>query len=478
MLCGGEQNLIAVIQVIGDNGLPVMENKTKPNVILINCDDLGYGDLGCYGSPVNNTPTIDKIATENMRFTDFYITSSVCSPSRSAMLTGCYPKRIGFSSFENRWVLFPGQPLGLSENEVTIADILQNQGYATKLVGKWHCGDQREFLPTRHGFDSYYGLPYSNDMGIQSNREHLRYPPLPLLADEEVVEQQPDQTSLTERYVEQAVRFIRENKSRNFFLYFAHMYVHLPLYTSSIFLKNSKNGAYGAAVSCIDWATDVILSEVKNLGLDEDTLILFTSDNGSRGDHGGSNAPLRGRKGTTWEGGMRVPCIMRWPGTIPAGQVNSELVTSMDFLPTLSGLAGGSAPSDRPIDGHDIGEMIIQPEKHRSSYDAFFYYNTDDLEAVRSGKWKLHTQRKKESVAELYDLESDIGETENHYNDYPDVVSDLEKKLAACRLDLGDGVQEGSACREVGRVKDPVPLTRYDPDHPYIIALYDIEDAG
>jgi arylsulfatase A len=452
---------------------------TKPNIILINCDDLGYGDLGCYGSEVNKTPALDQMAAEGMRFTDFYQASAVCSPSRGAMLTGCYPRRIGFGSFEGSWVLFPGHAVGLNQSEKTVASLLKDQGYATMIVGKWHCGDQPEFLPTKHGFDHYYGIPYSNDMGRQTGRGH--YPPLPLMDDDEVIQEQPDQASITERYVERSVRFIRENKDQPFFLYLAHMYVHLPLYAPERFLKQSENGSYGAAVECIDWAANVLLDEIKELGLDENTLIVFTSDNGSRGrDEGGSNAPLNGGKGSTWEGGQRLPCIMRWPGKINAGTECNEMALSMDFLPTFAELAGSDVPNDRIIDGNSIVPLMSGEEGATTQHEAFFYYFKDDIQAVRSGSWKLHIRRRDDEVAELYNLSADIGESENVYDQHPNVVDDLLSKIQACREDIGDGAadMEGANCRPVGRVENPDTLTHYDPDHPYIIAMYDLNEAG
>lgn len=455
-------------------------NAKKPNVILINCDDLGYGDLACYGSQVHHTPVLDAMADEGMRFTDFYMASPVCSPSRGALMTGCYPKRIGFGEFDGQWVLFPGQGIGLHPDEITLAKALQREEYATMLIGKWHCGDQPDFLPTKHGFEHYYGLPYSNDMGRQAGREF--YPPLPLMMDDEVLQEQPDQSSLTERYLEQAVRFIRSNAAADkpFFLYLAHMYVHLPLYVPERFLKESRNGAYGAAVACVDWATGVLLDEIKRQDLDQDTLIIFTSDNGSRCDHEGSNGPLRGTKGTTWEGGMRVPCIMRWPGRIPAGQTCGELATSMDLYPTIVRLAGGMEPRDRRIDGVDIRTLLFSGGKARSPRETFFYYMSNNLEAVREGKWKLHVWKEDHEVRELYDLENDIGESNNVREAFPEVVARLEKLLKQCRLDLGDEATgiAGSHCRPPGRVENPDTLTRYEPGHPYMVAMYDIEEAG
>ena len=450
----------------------------QPNIILINCDDLGYGDLGCYGSSANNTPFLDTMADEGIRFTDFYMASSVCSPSRGAMMTGCYPRRIGFGSFEDRWVLFPGQGCGLSSEEKTVAAVLKDSGYATMCVGKWHCGDQPEFLPTRHGFDHYYGLPYSNDMGRQIGRES--YPPLPLIRDEEVVQEQPNQASLTERYLEQATMFIRENRGKPFFLYFAHMYVHLPLYAPDRFLRESHNGAYGAAVACIDWVAGAILAELKRLGIDDDTLVVFTSDNGSRGDHGGSNAPLRGGKGTTWEGGFRVPCIIRWPGRISPGRICSKIATSMDLLPTFCAVAGADLPENRTIDGKSLLALIEDVELRESPGDTFFYYYKDQLEAVRSNDWKLFVRRRDDEVHELYNLGKDIGEAKDCYAERPEIVKDLLLKIQTCRDDLGDSAAgiRGSGCRPCGTVENPKPLTEYAPNHPYYIAMYDLEDGG
>ncbi|MFP4380635.1 MAG: sulfatase [Candidatus Sumerlaeia bacterium] len=453
----------------------------RPNIILVNCDDLGYGDIGPYGSKRNKTPYLDRMAEEGTVFTDFYMASPVCSPSRGGMLTGCYPPRIGFDNFNGAWVLFPGYDCGLNPKEVTFARILKDQGYATKHVGKWHCGDQPEFMPTRHGFDSYYGLPYSNDMGHQLGREHM--PPLPLLRDEEVIQEQPDQVGLTERYVEECVRFIRENKDEPFLLYFAHMYVHLPIYTPDRFMRESENGVYGAAVACVDWSIGVLMDELKRQGIEKNTLVIFTSDNGSRArDEGGSNDPLRGTKGTTWEGGQRLPFVAWWPDTVPAGRRNSSITASIDFMPTFAKLAGGEAPKDRTIDGKDISELLLG-KTEESPRDTFFYYAGSHLDAVRKGKWKLfigHNWRSEEVVCELYDLENDIAETTDVSEQHPDVVKELQGMLEACKQDLGDartGV-EGQGRREIGRVENAKPLTEYNEDHPYIIAMYDIGNAG
>lgn len=468
----------------------------KPNIVLINCDDMGYGDLGCYGSVVNRTPTIDRMAEEGLKCTDFYMASSVCTPSRGSMLTGCYPTRIGFGTFEGNGVLFPGQGLGLNPAELTMAGMLKTQGYRTKLVGKWHCGDQPEFMPLAHGFDEFYGLPYSNDLGVQKSLygdmdlPHDKKIPLPLMENEEIIEQQPDQRSLTERYVEQSTAFIRKNKDRPFFLYLAHMHVHMPLYAAEIFVKNSINGDYGACVEAVDWATKCILYELERQGLAENTLVIFTSDNGSNARDGGSNAPLRGTKLSTYEGGFRVPCIFYWPGHVRPG-VCSEILTSMDFLPTFAALAGANIQWPNKIDGMDFSAMLSDPEA-KSPRDTFFYYSGFDLHGVRQGDWKLHVRKfsgwdlengahmKFEEVCELYNLREDAGETNNVADSHPEIVARLMALLEQCRDDLGDEYRgiEGKNVRPIGKVKHPKPLTVYDENHPYIIAMYDRTDIG
>lgn len=449
----------------------------KPNIVLINCDDLGYGDLGCYGSTLNRTPAIDRMAEEGLRFTDFYMASPVCSPSRGAMMTGCYPPRIGFGDFGGAWVLFPGHPYGLHEDEHTLPQLLRDAGYRTKLVGKWHCGDQPGLLPTDRGFDEYYGLPYSNDMGRQVGREAA--PPLPLMRDGEVVEQQPDQRGLTERYTEECVRFIRGNRDRPFFLYLAHMYVHVPLFVPDRFMKQSKNGAYGGAVEHIDWTLKLLMHELKEQKMDDNTIVIFTSDNGSRArDEGGSNAPLRGLKGETWEGGLRVPCLIRWPGHIQPGRTCRELATAMDLLPTLLGLAGGETPADRTIDGKDLSCLLF--DAHAASpREVFYYYMKNNLEAVREGPWKLHVRKRGEVIRELYHLETDPGESENLADREPGVIKRLEARLEEARAELGDEAtgRVGAGVRPKACVADSRPLTEYREDHPYMIALYDLADG-
>jgi len=462
--------------------------------VIIFADDLGYGDLGCYGSKINKTPTLDKMADEGKKFLDFYVSSPVCSPSRASLLTGCYPQRISFGTFDGLRVLFPGQGIGLSTEEDTIAKILKDSDYSTKIIGKWHCGDQEEFLPTNHGFDSYFGIPYSNDMGIQSGQgawqdfpedstlakvTDWERPPLPLIRDKEVIQEQPDQRSIAERYTEDAVSFMRENKETPFFLYLAHMQVHLPLYAAEKFVNESENGDYGACVASIDWSTRVIFDELKELGIDDNTIVIFTSDNGSRlQNQGGSNGELRGRKGQTWEGGQRVPCIVRWPGNINPGTECDQIATTMDFLPSITNLIQGKKPSKK-IDGIEMTDLFFSNDKS-SKRDNFFYYNEDDLEAYRYKNWKLHLKKEGTEVQELYDLSKDIGETNNIFDDNKDIVEQLLISVNNCIETLGDKSLNitGSEIRKAGRIENPKTLTTFEENHPYMYAEYDKGERG
>ena len=470
----------------------MINEENKPNIIIIFADDLGYGDLGCYGSKINETPTLDRMADEGKKFSNFYVSSPVCSPSRASLLTGCYPQRISFGTFDGLRVLFPGQGIGLSTEEKTIAKTLKESGYSTKIIGKWHCGDQKDFLPTNHGFDSYFGIPYSNDMGRQvkpkdynPNDSSLRKvtewdrPPLPLIRDKEVIQEQPDQRSIAERYTEDAVSFMRENSESPFFLYLAHMQVHLPLYSSEKFVKESKNGDYGACVASIDWSTRVIFDELKEMGIDDNTLVIFTSDNGSRlQNQGGSNGNLRGRKGQTWDGGQRVPCIIRWPGKINGGEETDALATTMDFLPSITNLIGGELPSKK-IDGIDMSELFFS-NSNSSKRESFLYYNEDELEAIRYKNWKLHFKKEGKLINELYDLGNDIGEKVNLYNENKEIVTELSSLADDYRKSLGDKFFdiEGEEVRPAGRIADPKPLTEFDENHPYMYAEYDKGERG
>ena len=440
-----------------------------PNVILIFVDDMGYGDIGPFGATKHATPRLDKMAKEGMKLTSFYVTSGVCTPSRCSLMTGCYPKRVTMdTNGEGKWVLFPGNHRGLHSRERILPEVLRSRGYATGIIGKWHLGDQLEFLPTRHGFDEYFGIPFSNDMGKW--KPSKGYPPLPLMRNEKVIETEPNQAFLTQRYTEEALSFIRRHQEQPFFLYLPHTMTHNPLYASPAFKGRSRNGVYGDAVQEIDWSTGRILDTVKELGLEEDTLVIFTTDNGAAPPYGGSNLPLRGFKGSTWEGGMRVPFVARWKGRIPAGAESAELVTSMDLLPTLARLADAKPPADRLIDGKDVWPILAGTPDALSPHKTFFYYFMGYLDAVRSGKWKLHVARRpqgrgikysKPIPIELYDLESDIGEKKNVAGQRPKVVKRLRGLLAAARKDLGDDLTKtkGENTREAGWVENPKPLT-------------------
>ena len=445
---------------------PAAEN-TPPNYIVIFCDDLGYGDLGCYGSKKNRTPHIDSLARDGMKFTDFYSSSPVCTPSRASLLTGCYPRRIGMhEDFTGHWVLIPRSRRGLDPGETTIAETLKGQGYATACIGKWHLGDQPPHLPTAHGFDHYFGIPYSNDM----QRAERGDPPLPLVSGSEVIEAPADQSTLTRRYTEEAVKFIAKNKSKPFFLYLPHTFPHLPLFASPEFKDKSANGRYGDSVEEIDWSTGELLGALEEHGLASNTLVIFTSDNGSNGRNGGSNQPLAGAKGSTMEGGMRVPMLARWPGKIPSGTVCDELATTMDLLPTFCQLSGATLP-EKKIDGHDLSPLLLGKAGARSGTDTLYYYRRRQLQAIRHGDWKYHLPLEKtfprwmstEHVGKgrpgkLVNLASDLQEKSDLSAKHPEVVRSMETLAAKIRAELGDEATAGSEQRAAKTLTSSTPM--------------------
>jgi len=441
----------------------------RPNFIVFFCDNLGYGDIGCFGSTVHRTPNVDRLAAEGLRLTSFYAASGVCTPSRAALISGCYPRRVGLHKTDpDGAVLRPVSPNGLHPDEVTIAEVLKGAGYTTACIGKWHLGDQAEFLPTQQGFDEFFGIPYSDDMVENRGRG---WPPLPLMRGTQVVDAPVDRDLLTRRYTEEAIKFITANRERPFFLYLPQAMpgsTQRP-FASDRFQGRSANGPYGDSVEELDWSTGELLDALRRLSLDSRTLFVWTSDNGApqRRPVQGSNLPLRGWGYTTWEGGMRVPCIVRWPGHVPAGASSAEIMTTMDLLPTFARLAGGAAPQDRVIDGRDAWPLWSGQEGAKSPHEAFYYYYMDQLQAVRSGRWKLHLglQAKRANLkgdtalakAELYDLVADIAESRDVAADHPDVVQRLLALAEAAREDLGDGDRLGKNQRPVGRAAKPVP---------------------
>jgi arylsulfatase A-like enzyme len=428
---------------------PALASERPPNVVLIFTDDQGYQDIGCFGSPNIRTPHLDRMAREGRKFTSFYSACSVCSPSRAALMTGCYPPRVGVTR-----VLFAQDSSGLHPDEITLAEILKNAGYRTVCIGKWHLGHKPPFLPTRQGFDSWYGIPYSNDMRIDPQMQlsssirlregmtikRIRETPIsqhkdrlvPLMRNEEVIEYPADQSTLTKRYTQEAVRFITETSEAPFFLYLPHTMPHIPLDVSEEFRGRSEAGLYGDTIQEIDWSVGQILQTLQETGRDDNTLVIFTSDNGPwnlKNGHGGSAQPLRGYKFDTYEGGMRVPCLMRWPGRIPAGTQSDEIAATIDLLPTIAALAGVPVPTDRVIDGHDIRELMTG-EAASTPHDAYFYYKGKRVSAVRRGCWKLRITpaRPKQEIPEkieLFDLVSDISESRNLADMMPDKIAAL-----------------------------------------------------
>jgi arylsulfatase A-like enzyme len=442
-----------------------------PNFVIIYCDDLGYADIGPFGAKGYQTPNLDRMAAEGMKFTDFHSAAAVCSASRVALMTGCYPQRVGILG-----ALGPKAKVGINEDEVLLPEILKQRGYATAIFGKWHLGDNPRFLPTRHGFDRYFGLPYSNDMWPNHPTNAKAYPPLPLIEGEKVVQTMPDQTQLTTWYTDRAVQFITENKDKPFFLYVPHSMPHVPLFVSDKFKGKTERGLFGDVIAEIDWSVGQILDALKKSGVDEQTLVLFSSDNGpwlSYGNHAGSAGPLREGKGTTWDGGHLEPTLARWPGKIPAGRVCRELCGTIDVLPTFAKLAGGSAPQDRIIDGLDIWPLLAGMESAKTPHDRFYYYWNLGLEAVRSGPWKLHLPHSYQHLVTpgkdgqpgklepvktdlaLYNLVEEVGEKTDLAAANPEVVQRLLGIAEEARADLGDSLTDrpGKNRRPPGRLE-------------------------
>jgi arylsulfatase len=424
------------------------QNRT-PNIVIILCDDLGYGDISPYGSPIH-TPNLERMAHEGIRFQQFYSANPVCSPSRAALLTGRYPTRVNVPR-----VLFPKDTEGLARDEKTLADLLKAQGYKTKCVGKWHLGHTRDYLPTSRGFDEYFGIPYSNDMV-----------PRPLMHNRDVIEQEATLETLTPRYTEQAVSFIEQSKGTPFFLYMPHTYPHIPLAASKRFRGKSAQGLYGDVVEEIDWSVGEVLAALKRTGNDANTLVLFTSDNGPWFQ--GSPGRLRGRKGMTWEGGVREPFLARWPGKIAAGTVCNGIASAMDIVPTVSRLCSAALPAKK-LDGIDIWPMLSGKAKELGR-DPLLYFDDWNLQCVRWKQWKMHLARYNSvtyspapaegrknqflQTPELYDLTSDIDESYDVAPEHPDIVRDLLARVDAAVQTFPDEVRRAYAAAK--KLRSPV----------------------
>lgn len=407
----------------------VSAGEAPPNLVVVFTDDQGWGDLSCQGHPTIDTPHIDALARNGLRLTQFYVASPVCSPSRAALLTGCYPKRVGM----HKHVIFPQYDYGLHTDEVTIADLLRAKGYATGCFGKWHLGHRPGLMPTDQGFDTFYGVPYSNDMTQFHRKADTKYEyRLPLLRDSEVIEWEPDQHLLTRRYAEEAVAFIEANRERPFFVYLPHSMPHIPIYASETFEGTSARGLYGDVIEEIDWSVGEIVAALERNDLLENTLIVFASDNGpwlSFKEDGGTAGPLRGGKGTNWEGGQRVPFVAHWPSGIRPGRTSDQVMTAMDLLPTVAALVGAELPTDRVIDGRDASALLLGDEERRLPEQPFLYYTSQgELAGIRLGPWKLMLEQ-----GELYQLEHDISEKWNRAERYPERVEAL--RALAIELD-------------------------------------------
>jgi arylsulfatase A-like enzyme len=470
------------------------DESAPPNIVLIYTDDQGYGDVGCFGAADVKTPSMDRLATEGRRFTSFYVAQAVCTASRAALMSGCYPTRVSMAGALNHT-----STVGIHPDEWLLPEMLKDRGYATIILGKWHLGTVPEFAPLENGFDQFLGIPYSNDNTKYHPVLHATMPPLPLYDGREVIEQDPDQALFTKRFTERAVAFIEAEKDRPFFLYIPHVMPHVPIFASGSFEGTSARGLYGDVIEELDWSVGQVLAALEKHGLDEQTLVIFMSDNGpflSYGEHAGSSGPLREGKLTTFEGGVRTPCLMRWPGTIPAGTVCDAAAMTIDLLPTIAGLVGGTQP-ERTIDGEDIRPLLTGDETAASPHKALVFYAGGELQAVRSGRWKLHFEHDYLTVAgepgrngkpsnfdkltpasitqsgihgiasrhgykvahtplALYDLEKDPGEQHNLATRHPDVVQRLASLAEPIRAELGDRLSGvvGTAIRPAGNVAE------------------------
>lgn len=441
----------------------------KPNIVIIFCDDMGYGDLGCYGAQGWKTPKIDSIAQNGVKFTDFYVAQPVCSASRTALLTGCYPNRLGISG-----ALSQRSKNGIHQDETTLAEICKSQGYATAMYGKWHLGYQKKFLPVHHGFDDYFGFPYSNDMWPSGPVRFVKsYPLLPLIEDDDIVARVRDQTWMTTWITERSVEFIKQSKQKPFFLYLAHPQPHVPLFTSPTHTGSSRQGKYGDVMHEIDWSTGEVLEALKKTGVIDNTLVIFTSDNGPwmvYGNHAGGVGPLRGCKGNCWDGGVRVPCVMQWPARLKPGSVVKTPMMTIDVLPTIANLIGAPLPQKK-IDGKDAWKVIAGEQDQPVQEAYYFFYRRNSLEAMRMGRWKLqfpHQWRDsktspandghagkyvtQECGLELYDLESDPGESKDVSSVYPEIVKKMQALADLKREELGDDLKkvQGKENRQPG----------------------------
>ena len=447
----------------------LLSEERPPNFIIIFTDDQGYGDLGCFGGKHLSTPNIDKMAAEGIKLTSFYVAAPICTPSRAALLTACYPKRISMASN----VLLADDSKGLHPDEITIAEVLKTKGYATGMMGKWHLGDQAAFMPTSQGFDEFFGLPYSHDISpFHPNNAKYDFPDLPLLEGKKVIEMNPDANYLTQRITDKSVAFIEKHKAEPFFLYIPHPLPHRPVYASPEYMEQVpeitktlastetegvnhqlRDKIYPQAIKEIDASVGKIVAALVANGLDKNTLVIFTSDNGPARRGLGSTGPLKGRKGDTFEGGMREPAIAWWPDKIPAGSVSDEVLTAMDLLPTFAHLAAAKVPDDRVIDGQNVWPVLSGKQASAALFNRpFYYYKKNRLEAVSSGDWKYHKRGKKTM---LYNLKADMGETKNVADKHPEILASLQKYFDDFEKELGKGNSVSEQCRPAGYVDMP-----------------------